>query len=74
MRLWSNDSMRQAFGSARAGSTVGFVGVPHELVDAAEQVERIGAQSSKRLAKSDEERIPARVVLMGFEAAEPATD
>ena len=49
-----------------------------ELADAmrnwAEQVERIGAESSKRLAKSDEERIPARAVLMGFEAAEPATD
>jgi threonine dehydrogenase-like Zn-dependent dehydrogenase len=25
----TNDSMRQALGSARAGSTVGFVGVPH---------------------------------------------
>jgi threonine dehydrogenase-like Zn-dependent dehydrogenase len=25
----TNDSMRQAFASARAGSTVGFVGVPH---------------------------------------------
>ncbi len=25
----TNDSMAQAFGSARPGSTVGFVGVPH---------------------------------------------
>jgi threonine dehydrogenase-like Zn-dependent dehydrogenase len=25
----TNDAMLQAFGSARAGSTVGFVGVPH---------------------------------------------
>jgi hypothetical protein len=49
-----------------------------ELVDAmqslVERVELIGAASTKRLGKSDAERIPARVVLMGFEAAAPAGD
>jgi DNA-binding transcriptional ArsR family regulator len=41
-----------------------LVGAMRDLVD---QAERIGAQSKKRLAKSDEERISARVVLMAFE-------
>jgi DNA-binding transcriptional ArsR family regulator len=44
-----------------------LAGAMQDLVD---QAERIGAQSTKRLAKSDEERISARVVLMAFEPAD----
>jgi hypothetical protein len=47
-----------------------------ELADAVqglvEQAERIGAQSGKRIAKSEADSIPGRLVVMAFEAAQDA--